>query len=81
MGVRTNLQRLGFLLIGLGGLTIVGYLFYLLFTFFGSTRAIPLPLRIAIPAIIVGFVILFAVVLWDSIRKRRTEKFEGIDDE
>lgn len=76
-----NIQKLAFSLIGLGCLTIVGYLFYLLFGYFSSLMAIPLPIRIAIPAIIVGFLILLIIVIWDSIRKRRTEHFEGIDEE
>ena len=79
--MKGNIQKFAFSLISLGCLTIVGYLFYLLFKYFSSLRAIPLPIRIAIPVIIVGFLILLIIVIWDSIRKRSTEHFEGIDEE
>jgi hypothetical protein len=80
-GMIANLQKLAFTLIGLGCLTIVGYLFYFLFKYFITSRGIPLLIRIAIPPIIVGFVILCVIVIWDAIKKRRTEHFEGIEDE
>ena len=81
MDLRSSAQKLAFTLMGLGGLTLVGYGFYSLFRFFVSESTIPLAIRVAIPVVIVGFLVLFAVVLWDRIRKRRTEKFEGIEDE
>ena len=76
-----NIQKLAFSLIGLGCLTIVGYLSYLLFRHFLFSRAIPVAIKVAIPAIFLGFVILLGLVLWENIRRRRTEHFEGIDEE
>jgi hypothetical protein len=73
-------RKLAFALIGAGCLTLVGYLSYLLFWHFLFSRAIPVAVKVAIPAIFLGFVILLGLVLWEAIKRRRTEHFEGIDE-
>ena len=72
-----NLQKLAFTLIGLGFLTLIGYACYV----FIRDVDIPLPIAAAVLAIIVGFLVLLAVVTRDAVKKRRTEHFEGIEDE
>ena len=73
-------RKLAFALIGAGCLSIVGYLAYLLFWHFLFSREIPIVIKVAIPAIFVGFVILLGLVLWEAIKRHGKEHFEGIDE-
>jgi len=79
--MKAGLQKLGFSLIGLGSLTVVGYLCYYLFRYFLSLDVIPLPIRAAIPAVILGFIILLISVLWESAKRKGAEHFEELDKE
>lgn len=72
-----NLQKLAFTLIILGFLTLIGYACYV----FVRDVDIPVPVAAAVLAIIVGFLVLMVVVVRDAIKKRRTEHFEGIEEE
>jgi|GEM_PF-1877214 len=79
--MKAGLQKLGFSLIGLGRLTVVGYLCYYLFRYFLSLDVMSLPTRAAIPAVILGFIILLISVLWESAKRKGAEHFEELDKE
>ena len=79
--MKAGLQKLGFSLIGLGSLTVVGYLCYYLFGYFLSLDVMSLPTRAAIPAVILGFIILLISVLWESAKRKGAEHFEELDKE
>ena len=61
-----------------GALVLVGYcVYYLSKVFFGS-RSVPLPIQIAIPAIVVGFLLVLGAVLLERLRSRKQEQFEEV---
>ena len=70
------LQKLAFLLIGLGGLALIGWAVK---DFFISDE-IPLMVRIAVGAVAVGFLVLLGIVIKDRLAKRKKEDFKGVDN-
>lgn len=75
---RTPLWVGGGLLI-VGMLVLVGYaVYYLSRDFFGSPD-VPVAVQIAVPAIVVGAIILLAAAIADRVRRRKRERFEEVD--
>lgn len=70
------LQKLAFLLVGLGILVLIGWAVK---DFFISDE-IPLVVRIAVGAIGAGVMILLGVVIKDRLAKRKKEDFKGVDN-
>lgn len=70
------LQKLAFLLVGLGGLALIGWAVK---DFFMSSE-IPLLVRIAVGAVAVGFLLLLVIAIKDRLAKRKNEDFKGVDN-
>ena len=68
------MKILGFCLVIVGILVVVGYMFY----YFITTSDLPLPIRVAVPAVVVGFLILLASVGIDRYRATHKENFKEI---
>ena len=79
----TRETRVAFWLGGLmavaGALVVLGYgVYYFSKAFFGSD-AIPLPVRVALPAVIAGFLLVMGAVLLERLRGGKREKFEEVE--
>ena len=62
-----------------GGLVLVGYaVFYFSRAFFGSPD-VPLPVQVAVPAVVGGILILIVTALAERLRRRKKESLEEID--
>ena len=67
-------QNIGFILIGLGVLAVIGWAVQGFFT----SSEIPLLIRIAVGAVGLGVLILLGVAIRDRIVKSRDEDFKGV---
>ncbi len=67
-------QNIGFILIGLGVLAVIGWAVQGFFT----SSEIPLLIRIAVGAAGLGILILLGVAIRDRIVKSRDEDFKGV---
>lgn len=67
-------QNIGFILIGLGVLAVIGWAVQGFFT----SSEIPLLIRIAVGAVGLGILILLGVAIRDRIVKSRDEDFKGV---
>jgi hypothetical protein len=70
------LQKLAFLLVGLGGLVLIGWAVKDFFT----SDEVPLLVRIAVGAVAAGLLVLFGIVIKDRLAKRKKEDFKGVDN-
>ena len=71
--------RLGGLMVLAGALVVLGYgVYYFSKVFFGS-HDIPLPVRVAVPAVVVGFLLVMVAVLLERLRSGKREKFEEVE--
>jgi drug/metabolite transporter (DMT)-like permease len=70
------LQKLAFLLVGLGGLVLIGWAGKDFFT----SSEVPLLVRIAVGAIAAGFLVLLGIAIKDRLAKRKREDFKGVDN-
>tara|TARA_B100000029_G_scaffold504881_1_gene584562 strand:- start:114 stop:347 length:234 start_codon:yes stop_codon:yes gene_type:complete len=73
-----NMARIGIVLILVGFLTLLGYGMYSLLVVIYSTEDIPLIIRMAVPIIIGGLMVLIVSVVRDRLRDRRNEKFREV---
>tara|TARA_Y100000590_G_scaffold18244_1_gene21673 strand:+ start:2674 stop:2907 length:234 start_codon:yes stop_codon:yes gene_type:complete len=73
-----NMARIGIVLILVGFLTLLGYGMYSLLVIIYSTEDIPLIIRMAVPIIIGGLMVLIVSVVRDRLRDRRNEKFREV---
>ena len=73
-----NMARIGIVLILVGFLTLLGYGMYSLLVVIYSTEDIPLIIRLAVPIIIGGLMVLIVSVVRDRLRDRRNEKFREV---
>jgi hypothetical protein len=69
-------QNIGFILIGLGVLALIGWAVQGFFT----SSEIPLLIRIAVGAVGVGVLILLGVAVKDRLNKAKDEDFKGVDN-
>ena len=70
---------LGGILVVAGALALLGYgLYYSTQEFFGSTD-VPLLVQVAVPAVVVGVVVLLGTVLVERVRRRKRERFEEVE--
>ena len=68
-------QWIGGLLIVAGALVLTGYgLFFYFDEFFGAPD-VPVPVKVSVPAIIVGMLVLLVVVVLQRIQSRKREHF------
>ena len=70
------LQKLAFVLIGLGGLALIGWMVRGFF----SSPEVPLVVRIAVGAIAVGILVLFGVAIRDRLAKSKKQDFKEVDN-
>ena len=73
-----NMARIGIVLILVGFLTLLGYGMYSLLVVIYSTEDIPLIIKLAVPVLIGGLMVLIVSVGRDRIRDRRNEKFREV---
>ena len=57
---------------------LVGYCVYYLSKVFFESRSVPLPIQIAIPAIVVGFLLVLGAVLLERLRSGKREQFKEV---
>ena len=72
------MARIGIVLILVGFLTLLGYGMYSLLVAIYSTEDIPLIIKLAVPVLIGGLMVLIVSVGRDRIRDRRNEKFREV---
>lgn len=65
------------ILAGLGAL--LGYAGYYFGRSFFTSDSVPLPVRVAVPAIVVGFLLLLAGVIWERFRRFREREEKEIE--
>ena len=65
------------LVVGVGAL--VGYWLYILFVALYIAGDVPLLVRIAIPMVLLGLVVLVAALAWDRLRARAHEHLKEIE--
>ena len=77
--------RAGAILVIAGVAVMLGYPVYYVFKFLYTetfiSSSVPLPIRIAIPAVILGIILLFVAVGWDRYRKSKKERFEEVGND
>lgn len=73
------MAKAGAILLVLSGGAIAGYVLYLLFRLLYTARDVPLVFQVAVPAALVGLVLLVGAVARDRIRARRRERFEEVE--
>ena len=72
------MARIGIVLILIGFLTLLGYGMYSLLVVIYSTEDIPLIIKLAVPVLIGGLMVLIVSVGRDRLRDRRNEKFREV---
>lgn len=72
-----GMRVLGAFLMICGGGIAVGYLFYWFFS--EVADSIPMPLRIAIAAVVIGLLLLLISIGWERYKASKEEKFEGVE--
>ena len=72
------MARIGIVLILVGFLTLLGYGMYSLLVAIYSTEDIPLIIKLAVPVLIGGLMVLIVSVVRDRLRDRRNEKFREV---
>ena len=72
------MARFGIMLILVGFLTLLGYGMYSLVVAIYSTEDIPLIIKLAVPVLIGGLMVLIVSVGRDRLRDRRNEKFREV---
>ena len=72
------MARIGIVLILVGFLTLLGYGMYSLVVAIYSTEDIPLIIKLAVPVLIGGLMVLIVSVVRDRLRDRRNEKFREV---
>lgn len=72
------MARIGIVLILVGFLTLLGYGMYSLLVAIYSTEDIPLIIKLAVPVLIGGLMVLILSVVRDRLRDRRNEKFREV---
>ena len=73
-----NMARIGIVLILVGFLTLLGYGMYSLLVVIYSTEDIPLIIKLAVPVLIGGLMVLIVSVGRDRLRDRRNERFREV---
>ena len=72
------MARIGIVLILVGFLTLLGYGMYSLLVAIYSTEDIPFIIKLAVPVLIGGLMVLIVSVGRDRLRDRRNEKFREV---
>lgn len=72
------MARIGIVLILVGFLTLLGYGMYSLLVAIYSTEDIPLIIKLAVPILVGGLMVLIVSVVRDRLRDRRNEKFREV---
>lgn len=72
------MARIGIVLILVGFLTLLGYGMYSLLVAIYSTEDIPLIIKLAVPVLIGGLMVLIVSVVRDRLHDRRNEKFREV---
>jgi len=72
------MARIGIVLILIGFLTLLGYGMYSLLVVIYSTEDIPLIIKLAVPVLIGGLMVLIVSVGRDRLRDRRNERFREV---
>ena len=72
------MARIGIVLILVGFLTLLGYGMYSLLVVIYSTEDIPLIIKLAVPVLIGGLMVLIVSVGRDRLRDRRNERFREV---
>ena len=72
------MARIGIVLILVGFLTLLGYGMYSLVVAIYSTEDIPLIIKLAVPVLIGGLMVLIVSIVRDRLRDRRNEKFREV---
>jgi|GEM_PF-2117381 len=74
------MNQLGFMLTATGALIIGGYYTYGLLTYLFSLSFIPFPVRVAIPLVVAGILLMLASMFWEAAKRSRREQIEGARD-
>ncbi|MFH1559996.1 MAG: hypothetical protein ABID84_01090 [Chloroflexota bacterium] len=72
--------RAGAILVIAGVVVVTGYWLYYAFKALFSEPSIPLAIKVAIPAIIIGIILLLSAVGWERYRKGKEERFEEVEE-
>ena len=72
------MARIGIVLILVGFLTLLGYGMYSLVVAIYSTEDIPFIIKLAVPVLIGGLMVLIVSIVRDRLRDRRNEKFREV---
>ena len=72
------MARIGIVLILVGFLTLLGYGMYSLLVAIYSTEDIPLIIKLTVPILVGGLMVLIVSVVRDRLRDRRNEKFREV---
>ena len=72
------MARIGIVLILIGFLTLLGYGMYSLLVVIYSTEDIPFIIKLGVPVIIGGLMVLIVSIVRDRLRDRRNEKFREV---
>ena len=72
------MARIGIVLILVGFLTLLGYGMYSLLVAIYSTEDIPFIIKLAVPVLIGGLMVLIVSIVRDRLRDRRNEKFREV---
>ena len=72
------MARIGIVLILVGFLTLLGYGMYSLLVAIYSTEDIPLIIKLTVPILVGGLMVLIVSVVRDRLRDRRNEKFTEV---
>ena len=73
------MARIGIVLILVGFLTLLGYGMYSLLVAIYSTEDIPLIIKLTVPILVGGLMVLIVSVVRDRLRDRSNEKFREVN--
>lgn len=74
------MQWAGLLISAMGMLMIGGYYLYSLFQYLLALEFMPFPVRLALPVVVVGFVVTLLSILWENLKKNRRERLQESQD-
>ena len=71
--------KAGAVLLVLGAGALVGYVLYTVLRLLYTTENVPLVVQVAVPAVLLGLVLVVAAVIRDRIRARRREDLQEVE--
>jgi len=71
--------KVGAVLLVLGAGALVGYVLYTVLRLLYTSENVPLVVQVAVPAVLLGLVLVVAAVIRDRIRARRREDLQEVE--